>query len=291
MKEITLKAHGKINLTLDVTGKRDDGYHLVEMIMQQVSLYDTVKIEMIKSGIRIVTDSEFIPTNEHNIAHKVAREMLNLYDIDSGVQITILKRIPVAAGMAGGSTDAAAVINGIDQLFELNLSLETRKAIGVKFGADIPYCIEGGTCIARGIGEELTSIPIHPNYWILLVKPALGVSTKEVYGGFSLSHVKRHPETEKMVEALYNNNIYDISDQLCNVLETVTIDRYPVVGQIKKKLIEYGATGVLMSGSGPTVFALYKSQTKAKKALKNVSRYYKETHLVRPITGGDNHAK
>jgi 4-diphosphocytidyl-2-C-methyl-D-erythritol kinase len=286
-KAVTVKAHAKINLTLDVIGKRSDGYHDVEMIMQQISLYDVVTITRREADERICLTSTaaHLPTDASNLAYRAAERMRMAFDIHSGFDIHIEKNIPVAAGLAGGSTDAAAVIVGIAELMALPATGEALEAIGLSIGADVPFCIRGGCAIARGLGELLEPIKGLDYVWLLLVKPNFGVSTKEVYGNLDLAAIETRPNTQAMVAALRDNQRVTVVSELCNVLETVTLKRYPEVAAIKKQLVSYGAEGVLMSGSGPTVFGFFKDLNRAKLAHKKVKRFYHQSYIVTTYNG------
>ncbi len=286
MKEMSLKAYAKINLTLDVTGKRENGYHDVRMVMQQIDLHDVVTLKKRDEGIVLESDSVFLPGNAANIAWRAAEAVSDYVNKDLGVEIYIEKNIPVAAGLAGGSTDAAAVIKGLNQLYDLNLTLEQMKEIGVGIGADVPFCIQGGTALAEGIGEVLTPIVNNTSHWLVLCKPSLGVSTKKVYGALDYTLIEAHPETKRMIHAVEDGDMKAISTFLANVLEPVTLSLYPSVGAVGAKMKEFGACGVLMSGSGPSVFGLFKSYDKACVAAKRLKRIYKQTFVTKTIIGG-----
>ncbi|MBS7526573.1 4-(cytidine 5'-diphospho)-2-C-methyl-D-erythritol kinase [Fusibacter paucivorans] len=288
---VTVKAHAKINLTLDVIGKRTDGYHDVEMIMQQISLHDVVTISQRHEdlAINLTSTVSHLPTDSTNLAYRAAMLMREVYGIQSGFNIHIEKHIPVAAGLAGGSTDAAAVITGIAKLMALPVETASLEAVGLKIGADVPFCIRGGCVIARGLGEILEPIKGLEYVWLLLVKPNFGVSTKEVYGNLDLSAIKAKPNTQAMVAAIRDNQRMTVISELCNVLETVTIKRYPEVGMIKKQLVSFGAEGVLMSGSGPTVFGFFKDLNRAKLAHKKMKRFYHQSYIVTTYNGEISH--
>ncbi len=286
MNAITTKAYAKVNLSLDIVGKRENGYHEVEMIMQQITLYDPIILTKTDKDITIETNCYYVPSDERNIAHKIAKDVFNKYNIKSGLHIKIDKVIPVAAGLAGGSADAAAVIKGINELFELRMTLEEMKDIAVKHGADIPFCIEGGAAVARGIGEELEVIPSLENTWMVLVKPPIGVSTQSVYKSFNIDNVKKHPNTPELIKAMYDNNDKFIAENMYNVLEEVTAKRHNIIGHIECKMREFGAIGTMMSGSGPTVFGIFKSYKRAESAFKNLKRKNKEVYLVTTYDGG-----
>jgi len=286
MNTIQMKAYAKINLSLDIIGKRDNGYHDVEMIMQQVTLHDLVTITKQEKDITIETDCYFIPSNSNNIACKIAEDVLNQYNIKSGIHIEIKKVIPVAAGLAGGSADAAAVIKGLNTLFDLKMTLEEMAAIAVKHGADIPFCIYGGAAVARGIGEELQAIPTLEKTWIVLCKPAISVSTQGVYKRLKWDQVKSHPNTPDLLSAIVAHDKKFVATHMVNVLEEVTIDQHPIIDNIKKKMREYGAYGSMMSGSGPTVFGIFKNHKTAQTAFRNLKKKYKQVFLVETYNGG-----
>lgn len=265
--KMRLKAYGKINLALDVVRKRPDGYHDVKMIMQTVRIYDGIELFKTDTGkIEIDTNLFYLPNNENNLVYKAAKMLMDEFDIKSGVKINLQKVIPVSAGMAGGSSDAAAVLYGVNKLFHLGLSTKELMERGVKIGADVPYCILRGTALSEGIGEELTTISSPPDLTVLLAKPPINVSTKLVYENLNLQALDRHPDIDAMVRALDNKDIDAISANMENVLETVTVEKYPVIQDIKNMMIEHGAINALMSGSGPTVFGLFKEKEVAEKA-------------------------
>jgi 4-diphosphocytidyl-2-C-methyl-D-erythritol kinase len=264
---ISLDAPAKINLSLDVLGKREDGYHTLQMIMQTVQLHDTISIHKIPYDVEIKCEAPYVPNNSSNIAYKAATAMIDKYGLKTGVRIEINKNIPVAAGLAGGSTDAAAVLKGINSLFDLGLEQNDLMLLGKTIGADVPYCIMGGTALAEGIGEQLTVLPELGNIPVLLVKPRIGVSTAWVYKNLNLSKVNKRPDTEKLISALAARDIKTLAANMVNVLESVTLERYPVIDKIKKELLKYGALGSMMSGSGPTVLGLFDDTAKAEYAL------------------------
>ncbi|SHJ58291.1 4-(cytidine 5'-diphospho)-2-C-methyl-D-erythritol kinase [Paramaledivibacter caminithermalis] len=285
MYEIKLKAPAKINLSLDVLNKRDDGYHNVEMVMQQITIYDEIFLKKIERGIVLTTNCSFLPTDVSNIAYKAADYMLNKYGINGGVYIDIKKNIPVAAGLAGGSSDAAGVIKGINSLFDLNLSIEEMMELGTPIGADVPFCILGDGAFAEGIGEKLTRIRGLRRGWIVLSKPNICISTAEAYANLDLRDIKDIPNTKALLNALERDNLYDIANNLCNVFERGIFRRYPIVKSIKEKMLEYGAIGSLMSGSGPSVYGIFKDYSKAKSAYEKLKLIYNQTFLVRSYNG------
>lgn len=265
-ERVELRAYGKINLGLDVVRKREDGYHEVRMIMQTVGIYD--KISMEKSGgreLRVETNLPFVPNNEGNLAYRAAKLLMDEFDIEEGLDIRIKKCIPVAAGMAGGSTDAAAVLVGVNRMFGLGLTKKMLMERGVKLGADVPYCIMRGTALSEGIGEILTELPPAPACTIVLAKPQVSVSTKAVYGKLKVNELQPsdHPDIDGMVAAIRNKDLDGVIKRLGNVLETVTIPDHPEIERIKRIMLEHGAEGALMSGSGPTVFGIYKDREAA----------------------------
>jgi 4-diphosphocytidyl-2-C-methyl-D-erythritol kinase len=285
MTRIYEKAPAKINLLLDVIRKRDDGYHEVEMIMTMVDLADRLEMEEL-SGDRIVLSSQagFIPLDEKNLAFQAARLIKERYGVSRGVYIHLDKRIPVAAGLAGGSSDAAAALRGLNRLWGLGLSGVELESLGAELGSDVPFCIRGGTAVARGRGEVLESIPAPPQCWVILVKPPINVSTADVYGKLRASELKSHPSIPDMLAAIRSESFLGVCESLGNVLETVTLDRYPEVRQIKECMVKLGADGVLMSGSGPTVFGLVAKETKIARIYNGLRGFCKEVHVVRMLT-------
>lgn len=261
-----IKAHAKINLGLDVVRRLPNGYHQVKMVMQSLQLHDELTLQKAERGIVITTDTELLPTDKSNLIYKAAQLMFDKYGISSGIRIHLRKNIPIAAGMAGGSTDAAATMRGINHLYQLGLSRTQLMEDGVAIGADVPYCILGGTALAEGIGEKLTSLPPLPPCYILIAKPDISVSTKYVYEHLDLQGVGRHPDIDGMVQAIQSQNLQGILDRMENVLETVTIPAHPVIAELKRKLLESGAANSLMSGSGPTVFGIFTDESTAQAA-------------------------
>ncbi len=271
MKQIRLKAMAKINLGLDVVRKREDGYHEVRMIMQTVNLYDKLFISVSeKPGIRLKTNLSFLPVNENNLIYKAAKLLIDEFDIKNGVDIQLQKFIPVAAGMAGGSTDAATTLIGMNQLFDLKLSRRQLMERGVKLGADVPYCVTGGTALSEGIGEILTRLPDVPKGYVLVAKPGISVSTKFVYTNLKLDQLESHPDIDAQVEAIRQQDFGKMAGLMGNVLETVTIPAYPVIQEIKDLMMKQGAVNAMMSGSGPTVFGLFTNQRQAEAACESM---------------------
>lgn len=277
------KAPAKINLTLDVLHKRDDGYHEVEMILTTIDLADRLFLEKIdEKKIEIISETHYVPNDERNLAYQAAALFIDAFQIDSGVRIHIDKEIPVAAGLAGGSSDAAATLRGMNRLFDVDADIETLQSLGEKIGSDVPFCVIGGTALAQGRGEKLTPLPSPPSCWVVLAKPPIGVSTKAVYGNLDLSKIV-HPNTEKAIEALKNQNLDELCRHLGNVLEPVTISMHQEVQQIKDLMIQAGADGVLMSGSGPTVFAIVKKKSRAERIYNSLRGFCTDVHVVRMI--------
>ncbi len=273
IKHLSLKAYGKINLGLDVLGKRDDGYHEVRMIMQTIGIFD--RIDLIREdtpGIRIETNLFYLPTNENNLVYKAARMLMDEFSIPGGIFIRLRKFIPVSAGLAGGSSDAAAVLFGINKMFRLELTASQLMERGVKIGADVPYCILRGTALSEGIGEVLTPLPPVPQCQVLIAKPGINVSTRFVYASLNAEQLKpeQHPDIDGILAGIRSQDLYQIAGKLGNVLETVTIQEYPVIQSIKDAMLEYGSIGSLMSGSGPTVFGLFTNPAAAQHAFEEL---------------------
>ena len=267
MQEIELKARAKINLSLDVVRRREDGYHEVKMIMQTVDLYDELTIRKRKEpGIKITTNAGDIPVNEDNLIYMTANMMMENYQIQSGVEVYLKKVIPVAAGMAGGSTDAAATFIGINELFELQIPKEELMEMAVKIGADVPYCIMGGTALSEGIGEILTPLPNPPQCFLVIAKPDIYVSTKYVYENLRANDLEHHPDIDAMITSIKDKNLPELAQLMENVLENVTVVEYPIIEEIKDTMKRCGALNALMSGSGPTVFGIFDSEENANKA-------------------------
>ena len=273
MDNISLKALAKINLGLDVVRRRDDGYHEVRMIMQTINLFDRLEIKKIKeSAIKIHTNLFFLPVNENNLVYKAAKLLIDEFGIQEGVSVGLTKKIPVAAGMAGGSTDAAAMLFGMNRLFGLGLSKKQLMERGVKIGADVPYCIMRGTALAEGIGDKLSPLPEMVKCPVLIAKPQISVSTKFVYQNLKLDDKTVHPDIDRLIEDIRNKDLKAVSDHMGNVLESFTIPNYPVISQIKEQMMDSGAVGSMMSGSGPTVFGLFDDSRTAQLAFGKIKR-------------------
>lgn len=266
-----LKALAKINLGLDVIGRRENGYHDVRMVMQTIYLYDDVTIRKTEEpGIVVKTNLSFLPVNEDNIAYKAAKMLIDEFGIESGVEITLQKHIPVAAGLAGGSSNAAAVLVGMNRIFDLKLSQNDLMERGVKLGADVPYCVMRGTVLAEGIGEILSPLPPMPKCYILIAKPGINVSTKVVYEKLDSKPIENHPDIDGIIEGLEESDVYKVAASLGNVLEAVTIEDYPIIEDIKDAMKEAGALNAMMSGSGPTVFGIFDDKKVAKQAKETI---------------------
>ena len=289
MDKLALKALGKINLGLDVLGVRENGYHDVRMVMQTVYLYDDVILKRRREpGIEVESNLYFLPTDEHNIAYKAARLLMDEFQIQDGVSITLKKHIPVSAGMAGGSSNAAAVLFGMNQMFKLGLKEPQLMKRGVALGADVPYCIKRGTVLAEGIGEELTVLPSIPKCYILIAKPPISVSTKWVYERIDAEKDLKHPDIDGVIAGLHQGDIKKVSASMGNILEEVTVKAYPVIEEIKNCMKASGALNAIMSGSGPTVFGIFGSRTSAKAAYRSIKQqklakqvYLTNAHVIK----------
>lgn len=283
MDKIKLKALGKINLGLDVLGRRPNGYHDVRMVMQTVYLYDQILLEKTdKEGISLKTNLFYLPINENNLAYRAAKMLIDEFTIKEGVHISLEKHIPVAAGMAGGSSNAAAVLYGMNRLFQLGLTDQELMERGVKLGADVPYCIMRGTVLAEGIGEELTPLPAMPKCHVLLAKPPISVSTQKVYEKLDAQEVTKHPDIDGILLGLQTGDLKKITSSMGNVLENVTITEYPQIERIKDVMKEEGALNAMMSGSGPTVFGIYDDKMLARRAAARIreEQLAKQVHVT-----------
>ena len=287
MNQMRLKALAKINLGLDVLRRKEDGYHEVKMIMQTINLHDQIHMKKIEEDeIRVRTNLYYLPTNENNLVYKAAKMLKDEFNLPGGISINLKKVIPVAAGMAGGSSDAAAVLFGMNKMYGLKLSMQELKDRGVKLGADVPYCIMRGTALAEGIGEKLTKLPAMPKCHILIAKPPINVSTKFVYENLHANDLKPedHPPVDVQLEALKEGDLEKLVANMGNVLERVTVPEYPVINEIKQLMVDNGAMGAMMSGSGPTVFGVFTSYAKAKEASEKIeqSGLSKQIYLTTP---------
>ena len=284
MREIKLKARAKINLGLDVVRKREDGYHEVRMIMQMINLYDRITLRRsTEPGIRVTTNLPYLPVNEDNLVYRAAKLLMEEFKVTEGAEIELQKYIPVAAGMAGGSSDAAAVMVGVNRIFHLGLTKKQLMERGVKIGADVPFCIMRGTALAEGIGEVLTPLPAMPHCSLVIAKPKIHVSTKFVYGNLKANELKEHPDIDGQVQALREGSLEQLVAKMGNVLETVTIPAYPVIDEIKKTMLKNDAMGAMMSGSGPTVFGIFEREERAQEVCRLLKKEgaAKQVYLVR----------
>ena len=278
-----IKAYAKINIALDVVGKREDGYHLLRMIMQTVDLYAVIKITKSDCNIKLKCNKPYVPTDERNLAYKAAKLFKETYNIKDGVLIDLTKNIPVSAGMAGGSTDAAGVLKLMNRLFNVNASDEELRTLGLKLGADVPYCISGGTALCEGIGEKITQLKPFKDKILVIVKPPFGVSTKDVYKAFDLSKIVFHPRTDDIIKAMENDDIDFVANNMKNLLENVTLRKHRVILNIKEAMKSYGSLGTMMSGSGPTVFAFFDDMLKAQECYDEMKKKYKDVFISRTI--------
>lgn len=279
-QKVVLEAHGKINLGLDVVRRLENGYHEVRMVMQTVELADTVTMRRLSEDrIILKTDRDDLPCDERNIAYRAAKLMKENYGLRDGVEIEVGKRIPMAAGMAGGSADCAAVLKGMNELFELGLTVEKLQAEGVKLGADVPFCLFGGCALSEGIGEVLTALKTPPACTLLLAKPDINVSTKYVYENLRLEEIRRHPDMEGILRSIEAGDLKGLSGKLENVLERVTGREYPVIGEIELVMKSAGALAAIMSGSGPTVFGIFEERKTAERAMECI----REKNLAKEV--------
>lgn len=277
------KAYAKINLSLDVVGKREDGYHLLEMIMQNVDIYDELEFKICNEGIKINCDGGNIPLNKNNLIYKAIDLFFKTYDIKSGIEVSVVKNIPVAAGMAGGSADAAVTLKCMRDMFKNDVTDEELMKLGLQIGADVPYCILGGTALCEGIGEVVTPLKSFKGKTLVVVKPNFGVSTVWVYKNIDINKIHKHPKTKELIGAIKSDDLMYICNNMRNVLENVTIKEYPVIRKIKEQMIEYGAIGSMMSGSGPTVFGFFDDDKKAEEYYEVVKEKYNKCYITKTI--------
>ncbi|KSU76546.1 4-(cytidine 5'-diphospho)-2-C-methyl-D-erythritol kinase [Fictibacillus enclensis] len=290
-KKISIKAPAKINLSLDVLGKREDGYHEVKMIMTTVDLADRVELTLLEENkITIESTGGFVPLDQRNLAYQAAMLLKETFGVKKGVGIHISKNIPVAAGLAGGSSDAAATLKGLNELWDLGLTIDEVAVLGAKIGSDVSFCVYGGTAIATGRGEHIQHIKPPPPCWVLLAKPPIGVSTAEVYRKLNVQNIE-HPDIDAMVQAIEGYDYEAICRELGNVLETVTLPLYPEVKQIKDQMHRLGADGVLMSGSGPTVFGLFQHESRVNRVYNGLRGFCTEVYAVRLLGEGQEDFK
>ncbi|WP_427337779.1 4-(cytidine 5'-diphospho)-2-C-methyl-D-erythritol kinase [Caloranaerobacter sp. DY30410] len=283
MRKIEVEAHAKINLSLDVLRRREDGYHEVRMIMQQISLKDIIQIEEYSGNVIIETNERMLPTDSTNLAYRAWDILSKRFNINRGVKIKIEKNIPIAAGLAGGSADAAAVLKGLNELWNLNLKEKDLMDIGLEIGADVPYCIMGGTALAEGIGEKLTRLKSFKNKLVLIAKPSIQVSTAYVYKNLKIEDIKEHPDIDNLIKNIELDNVNFVAKNMINVLETVTINKYPIIQKIKEHMMRFNALGSLMSGSGPTVFGIFDNIDDIIKCKEELETWIDRVHIVRTI--------
>jgi 4-diphosphocytidyl-2-C-methyl-D-erythritol kinase len=285
--KLLVKAPAKINLSLDVLYKRPDGYHEVEMIMTTIDLADRLELTLLdQNEIKIISHNRFVPDDQRNLAYQAALLLKKRYSVQKGVAITIEKVIPVAAGLAGGSSDAAAALRGLNKLWGLGLTMDELAELGAEIGSDVSFCVYGGTALAKGRGEIISHLPAPPTCWIVLAKPFIGVSTADVYRRLDLAKI-HHPNTEKMIQAIETGQFMDVCSNLGNVLEDVTLKLYPEVALIKDQMKRFGADSVLMSGSGPTVFGLVQHDSRMQRVYNGLRGFCDQVFAVRML--GEQH--
>ncbi len=285
---LLVKAPAKINLALDVLHKRSDGYHEVEMIMTTIDLADRIELTLLNHDqIHILSHNRYVPDDQRNLAFQAAQLLKKRFDVKKGVLITIEKTIPVAAGLAGGSSDAAATLRGLNKLWNLGLSLDELAELGSEIGSDVSFCVYGGTALATGRGELITELPPPPTCWVILAKPFIGVSTAEVYRRLDLKGTD-HPNIDAMIEAIHNHDYQQVCDNVGNVLEDVTLSLHPEVAQIKEQMKRFGADAVLMSGSGPTVFGIVQHDSRMHRIYNGLRGFCDQVFAVRML--GERHS-
>ena len=286
-----LRAMAKINLGLDVIRKREDGYHEVRMIMQTVRMYDTLEIRKKQApGISLRSNLPYVPSDERNLVYKAAKILMDEFHVEEGISMKLTKSIPVAAGMAGGSSDAAAAFVGVNRLFRLGLSQEELMKRAVQVGADVPYCVMRGTALAEGIGEKLTRITQVPDCFVLIGKPGINVSTKAAYESLRLDKISSHPDIDGMIGDIERGDLLAMTQKMGNVFEPGIIEKYPVIGEIKALMESHGALKAMMSGSGPTVFGIFDDREKMEAAAEVLreSRLAKTVFEVTKARGNTN---
>jgi 4-diphosphocytidyl-2-C-methyl-D-erythritol kinase len=285
--KLLVKAPAKINLSLDAIHKRQDGYHEVEMVMTTIDLADRLELSLLdKDEIHIVSHNRFVPDDQRNLAYQAAQLLKDRFNIKQGAVISIEKSIPVAAGLAGGSSDAAAALRGLNKLWKLGLTLDELAVLGAEIGSDVSFCVYGGTALATGRGEVISELPVPPTCWVILAKPFIGVSTADVYRRLDLSKVK-HPKTKTMIDAINTRDYHRVCENMGNVLEEVTLNLYPEVAQIKEQMKRFGADAVLMSGSGPTVFGLVQHDSRMNRIYNGLRGFCDQVFAVRIL--GNRH--
>jgi 4-diphosphocytidyl-2-C-methyl-D-erythritol kinase len=281
--KLLVKAPAKINLSLDVLHKRPDGYHEVEMVMTTIDLADRIELALLDSDvIKIVSLNRFVPDDQRNLAYQAANILKEKFHVKKGVEIKIEKNIPVAAGLAGGSSDAAAVLRGLNKLWDLGLTMDELAVIGAEIGSDVSFCVYGGTALATGRGEIIKELPAPPVCWVILAKPFIGVSTADIYKRLDVETIE-HPNTEKMIKSISSKDYDRMCESVGNVLENVTLSLYPEVAQIKEQICKFGADAVLMSGSGPTVFGLIQHDSRMNRVYNGLRGFCDQVFAVRMI--------
>ncbi|NMB26908.1 MAG: 4-(cytidine 5'-diphospho)-2-C-methyl-D-erythritol kinase [Tissierellia bacterium] len=283
MEEIVLESYGKINLSLDVLHKRADGYHELNTIMQQIDLKDILILKNRKNGIKIQCNEKEVPLDNTNLVYKAWEKIIEKTGVNRGIHITIHKKIPIASGLAGGSSNGAAILKGLNTLWDLNLSEEELREIGLEIGADVPFCIMGGTAHAKGIGEKLTKLKSFSNKMVLLANVGIPISTAYVYGNLNLDNINSRIDIDKMIQYIEQDNLPKLAENMANIMEQVVIKEYPIIGQLKKDMIRYGALGSLMSGSGPTVFGLFDDEEKLRRCKKELEKKVKKVYTAKTI--------
>lgn len=280
MKCFSIKTRAKINLTLDVLNKRTDGYHDVEMVMQSINLFDELDFNLIENEIIISSNSQEIPVDNNNLVYKAAKLLKDRYNYEKGVKIILRKYIPVSAGLAGGSTNAAGTLSTLNKLWGLNIPEDTLLNLGKEIGADVPFCMMGGTALARGIGEKLTILPPLPKFYVVLVKPDISISTAWAYKQLDIEHIARRPNIKEMLKAIEENNINNIANNTINIFEQSVMKVYPEIQKIKDQMTSLKANTALMSGSGPTVYGLFSNRNYAGEAYEYFKGKYVQTYIV-----------
>lgn len=283
MEEIVLQSYGKINLSLDVLHKRTDGYHELNTIMQQIDLKDTIVLKNRKKGVKIQCNENEIPLDNTNLVYKAWEKIIEKTGVNRGIHITIHKNIPIASGLAGGSSNGAAVLKGLNALWDLNFSEEELREIGLEIGADVPFCIMGGTAHAEGIGEKLTKLKSFSNKMVLLANVGIPISTAYVYQNLNLNNVNRRIDIDKMVQYIEQDNLSKLAENMANIMEQVVIKEHPIIDELKKDMIKYGALGSIMSGSGPTVFGLFDDEEKLHRCKKELEKKVAKVFTAKTI--------
>ena len=285
MNKIEIDSYSKINLTLNILGKRQDGYHNIETIMQSVNLADRIFIKEEKEGIEIKCSHPLIPVDTQSLTYRTAEKILNRYRVTKGVKIEIDKKIPLASGMAGGSANSASILVGINKLFDMNLSNKDLREIGEELGMDVPFCIQNGTALAYHKGEKVTPLPfINPPLWVIIINPGFEIPTKWAYNNIDLDRIEKEKNNIKdMLKALKDRELPEIAKNLFNSFEGLAIKKYPEIGKIKDRLIKEGAMGALMSGSGPTVFGIAQNKEQALKIYEKLKSEYKSIWVVQTV--------